>query len=206
MPIFAAVLVPVITVTGTYILEGLTSPLEQKPIEGVPPELYKDKEDQLDSVKQEFYDLQLEYYRFRDSIEYLDNTPVLLQILKLTRPPASFRSITDNLESLILAGLIVPPDMLLKIGNASVAMGDYERAERFYRRVLHGDHYSRHFAIAVYNRGVVSGVLGNDKGRKQLFDYVNLYSEGDLFFDHANLYSEGDLLFDHANLYSEVEL
>jgi hypothetical protein len=190
LPILVAVLVSVTTVMVKLAIEGLTSPLAPEPIQEVPVELYKDKEDQLDSVQQEFYDLQLEYHRLLDSIKYLPPALTVEDIHNLTRPPAGFRSIADSLESLIHAGLVVPPEMLLKIGNASFAIGDYERAERFYRRVPPSDQYSRHFKIAVQNRGVVRGVFGDDEGRKQLFDYVNLYSEGELLFDHVYLYSE----------------
>jgi hypothetical protein len=146
-------------------------------IDTVPVEWYKGLRQELDSVTIEYHNLQLEYDRLLDSIKYLSKTPVVLNIYNLTQPPASFRFIADSLESLIYAGLVVHPEMLLKIGNACFAVGDYERALRFYWRVPASDQDSRHltyFEIAVHNCGVVSGVLGDDKDRKRLFDFVYL--------------------------------
>lgn len=178
--LIVAIFAILLSVAVYLIRTVLSLPLAPKQIHTVPAEWYKDKVHELDSVKTEWHDLQLEYEKLLDSIEYLNTTPVVLDIHNLARPPASFRLIADSLESLIQAGLVVHPEMLLKIGNASFAIGDYERAERFYWRVPVSDQYSRHithYEIAMRNCGVVSGVFGDDEGRKRLFDYVHLYGK-----------------------------
>ncbi len=157
-----------------------SSLLAPNPIDEVPQEFYEDFANKVDIVQAETYNLQLDYDNLLDSIEYLNNTPLELDIQNLVQPPASFRLIADSLESLIQAGLVVNPEMLLKIGNASFALGNYERAERFYCRVIANGKYLRnitYFMIAIRNSGIVSGIFGNDEDCKRQFDYVDLYSK-----------------------------
>lgn len=178
--VIAAFLALLLAAAAFYYTMVSSAPLKRVQIHTVPAEWYNDPPHELYGVRIEGHDAQLENVKFVDSIEYLRKTPLVLDILNLTQPPTSFRLIADSLETLIQAGLVVQPEMLLRLGNASFAIGDYERAERFYWRVPHGDQYSKYFEIAVQNCGVVNGVFGDDEGRKQLLDYVSLYSEAEL--------------------------
>lgn len=142
-------------------------------------------------MKIENHDLRLEKEKLLDSIEYLNRTPIVLDINNLPQPLASFRSIADSLESLINGGAVVKPKMLLQIANACSAIGDFERAERFILQVPVSD---RLFAVAVRNRGVIYGIYGDDGGRKKQFEVADLLDiEGrQKKTEHSEMLSEVD--------------
>lgn len=174
--IFAGLALAFMVYEGLRIAYGM--PLTTIGIDSVPQEWRKAIERQVDSLAGKHDSLQQQFERHLNDLDSLNRVPVKLDIKNTIVAPERYRIIADSLESMVLNGVDVGRDMLLKLGNLSFAVGDHARAERYYWRVDRDrDHsgYDPLFVIALHNCQVLKGFHADEEERHKFSDFLAVY-------------------------------